>query len=265
MKAVVSSIVHEDPYMAGRQTAFEILGQLAPGGPGSGMGHQAVFASNGQEAVEIALAGPFDLVLMDCQMPLLDGYQATRALRSAPAGQKLPILALTAQTLPGDRDQCFAAGMDGYVPKPFNREMLAAEIARVLRVRGSAAAERMPSRPATESGLLSPKALEQLRGMNRRSPATAAQIVDLFRTEGTRILADLEAAAVAAEIGSISRLNHELLGSAGMIGAARVEAQARALEDHAKALDFAAVLAFLPEIERDLAETARLFEGALST
>jgi len=82
--------------------------------------HRVTVAGNGKIAVEYFQNGTFDLVLMDVQMPEMDGLEATRAIRQmeAKSGTRIPIIAMTAQTMKGDRDNCFAAGMDGFVSKP---------------------------------------------------------------------------------------------------------------------------------------------------
>ena len=83
-------------------------------------GHRVVVASNGREALEALRKDAFDLVLMDVQMPEMDGLEATRALRDLErvSGRHLPVIALTAHAMKGDRDRCLAAGMDGYLSKP---------------------------------------------------------------------------------------------------------------------------------------------------
>jgi CheY-like chemotaxis protein len=101
------------------------------------LGHQAVVTTNGEEALESWLAAksagaPYDLVLMDIQMPGLDGIEATKRIRSHEAGQagkRTPILALTANTLVEDRYACFEAGMDGFLVKPLDREKLSEALA----------------------------------------------------------------------------------------------------------------------------------------
>jgi two-component system, sensor histidine kinase and response regulator len=94
-------------------------------------GHKIVAVSDGKEAIEIVLREPFDLVLMDVQMPVMDGFQATAAIRSAEvgSGRHLPIIALTAHAMKEDRDRCLKAGMDGYLAKPVREDQLLSAIA----------------------------------------------------------------------------------------------------------------------------------------
>src|SRR6185312_3437638 len=96
-------------------------------------GHEVDVASDGKEAVEACLRGAYDLVLMDCQMPNLDGFEATREIRRREGkGRRLPVVALTASSLAGDREKCLAAGMDDHLGKPIDPEELDATLARWL-------------------------------------------------------------------------------------------------------------------------------------
>ena len=97
----------------------------------SSLGYESELAANGQEAFEMTQQGRYDVILMDCQMPVMDGYEATKAIRrSAGASSQAPIIAVTANALPGERAKCLIAGMDDYVPKPVNKEALQSAIER---------------------------------------------------------------------------------------------------------------------------------------
>jgi len=97
------------------------------------MGFEVVLAENGIEAVRAMAAGGYDAVLMDCQMPRMDGFEATREIRRREApGSRVPIIAVTANAMPGDRERCLAAGMDDYVPKPVKRDALTQALRRWL-------------------------------------------------------------------------------------------------------------------------------------
>jgi CheY-like chemotaxis protein len=108
------------------------------------LGHDVTVAANGEEALELWIAAeaadtPYDLVLMDVQMPKLDGIEATRKIREREAGRRTTILALTANALIDDRHACFEAGMDGFLIKPLDQDKLADELARLMAARHLAA------------------------------------------------------------------------------------------------------------------------------
>ena len=102
-------------------------------------GHNVTIAGNGKEALDRVLGASFDLVLMDLQMPEMDGLEATMAIRRQEAGspRRLPIVALTAHAMMGDRERCLEAGMDGYVTKPVQTQTLFQTMAEVLGLPGS--------------------------------------------------------------------------------------------------------------------------------
>jgi len=98
------------------------------------LGFESHIAANGQEALELLEKAPYDLVLMDCQMPVMDGFDTTRAIRKAETrtGKHLPIIAMTAHALEGSRDECLAAGMDDYLSKPVDAKRLKEMVERWL-------------------------------------------------------------------------------------------------------------------------------------
>lgn len=119
-------LVAEDDRISGR-LILKILGDL---------GYSADFASNGEEALEAFAPGKYALILMDMQMPIMDGIAVTEKIReieSKGAARNVPILALTANVMPGDRERCMAAGMDGYLSKPVQKDELAAKVASIIR------------------------------------------------------------------------------------------------------------------------------------
>jgi CheY-like chemotaxis protein len=87
-------------------------------------GHDVEVARDGRAAVDLARRKSYDLILMDLQMPGMDGFEATAAIRELPGLDRTPIIALTAHTMVGDRERCLAAGMEGYLPKPLDLEEL---------------------------------------------------------------------------------------------------------------------------------------------
>jgi CheY-like chemotaxis protein len=95
------------------------------------LGYSAEFAADGAEAIEAFAPGKYFAIFMDVRMPVMDGLDATRKIRERESGSRVPIIALTANVMPGDRDRCLAADMDDFISKPFKRDDLAAKLARV--------------------------------------------------------------------------------------------------------------------------------------
>ena len=106
-----------------RELAVDLLGKA---------GIAVTIAVNGEEALDWLGRAQFDAVLMDCQMPVLDGYAATRALRQHPELRKLPVIAMTANAMAGDREKAIEAGMNDHIAKPINVEQMFATLARWL-------------------------------------------------------------------------------------------------------------------------------------
>jgi PAS domain S-box-containing protein len=198
-------------------------------------GHDVVLVENGQAALDAVQNDlPFDLVLMDMQMPVMDGLAATRAIRAmeAPGGRRLPIVALTANAFASDLESCRAAGMDDHVAKPVSMDALLAAVDRWSSPTVTPAA---PS-PARR---FQPSAAVQAKYAAHR--AHTLEQVDALIRAGTFTLAEVEAAA---------ELLHKLAGTAGMFGETALGDRASELED--------GLLAW-PEAER----AARIAAGAV--
>ncbi|HTX57138.1 MAG TPA: response regulator [Candidatus Acidoferrales bacterium] len=211
------------------------------------LGYQAQIASNGSEAYELTGREHFDLVFMDCQMPVMDGFEATRAIRKREArtGTHLPIIAMTANALSSDRDACFAAGMDDYVSKPAATHDLRSALERWLRLRSG-------------TPVIDMERLMLLFDGNRAE--IAAFLADLVPS-AERLCSRIRAESDDA---TLRNLAHELKGAAGNAGATELAATARELEDLLKngragdrdAID--AALARIAEAQKRLAAAARM-------
>ena len=211
------------------------------------LGHHADIAANGLEAVEAVRRLPYDLVLMDCQMPDMDGFEATAAIRKLERdGRRIAIVAMTANAMQGDRERCLAAGMDDYLSKPVSADKLAAMLRRWLpaaptpRAAGETPAtpERPKASPAT-NGVRHPINLAQLESVV--GPDNRDEIRRYFRLylSSTEPLLAKMAKAVAARDGAeTARLGHAVKGGSGNVGAEEMAAVAADLEKAAKSGDW---------------------------
>ena len=199
-------------------------------------GHQVDIVGDGAQAIAAVQAHTYDLVLMDVQMPVMDGLAATAGIRALPQGRDVPIVAVTAHALAGDRERCLAAGMTGYLTKPFKAQDLFAVIeASVMSVPASPATLAVP--PAPDS----PVDLEGFRATMREADAedTVDAILATFVTALPGFLASLTAAVAAQDAPRIQRAAHNLKSAAGSIGAAGLATLLANMETAALAGDVA--------------------------
>ncbi len=185
-------------------------------------GHAVVTVSNGREALAALERESFDVVLMDVQMPEMDGFEATARIRAREehGGPRLPIIAMTAHAMKGDRERCLEAGMDGYVAKP----ILAAELFRVLDQLLGAAAP--PQESPAEAAFDREAALQRVGG----DEVFLAELIELFLQDYPRLLDEVRGALARNDADGLSRNAHALKGSASNFGAKPVCAAAQALE-----------------------------------
>jgi CheY-like chemotaxis protein/HPt (histidine-containing phosphotransfer) domain-containing protein/HAMP domain-containing protein len=210
------------------------------------LGIVASTAENGETAVAAIQAEPFDLVLMDCQMPVMDGYEATRRVRAwesaAPDGAprlRVPIVAMTANALLGDREKCLAAGMDDYLAKPIKRDVLAAVLAPWIKssLAASPAADRATS--AMDEGDLPPAAASTLdlaifAQLSELMGSELADIVDTYLRDTATQIAAMSAALAQGDFDGLRRCAHSLKSSSASVGAVAVQSASRALEAHGR-------------------------------
>ena len=213
---------------ANQMVASEILGRL---------GIELEIADNGREALEMARSGrgKYVAVLMDVQMPEMDGLEATRAMRSDPGLRDLPIIAMTANAMKSDLDACLEAGMNDHITKPIERKALLQTLRRWLPVAegafvacfaGRAARWRVPHHVPTLEGIDVAGSLERL-GLEL---ATFQRMLVRFADGQGAVLDALRAAVASGDPAAAARQAHAIAGAAGNLGADALRRAAKALE-----------------------------------
>jgi signal transduction histidine kinase/HPt (histidine-containing phosphotransfer) domain-containing protein/DNA-binding NarL/FixJ family response regulator len=228
----------------------------------------ATVADNGVAALDALRAQRFDLVLMDCQMPVMDGYEATRQIRLDPRYRDLPILAMTANALVGDRERSLEAGMNDHLTKPINANALYQSLAKWLLV--AQVKSNLPESLSSEC--LSPAPLPahlasamptESNSLPRLDIATAidnmAGMADLYAEAGGIFLTDsvaqtesLEQALASNDMVTARRAAHTIKGMAASLGAERLRQQAYELEHACVAGQPASVIAGVPALKQEL-------------
>jgi CheY-like chemotaxis protein len=226
------------------------------------MGHFARVASNGAEAITAVESEAFDLILMDVQMPEVDGFRAAAAIRAGEAarGGRTPIVAVTAHAVKGDRERCLAAGMDGYLSKPLRGQELRRIIDDVLR-EGRAHYSPGPgcdSAAGPTGGILdTATALALLEG----DEALFAELVDLYLGELPRLLAELRGALAAGELLAVGHGAHRLSGLAKTLASSAACDAAVRLEEASRKGDRAAVADSSAKVESQFTRLQRALAG----
>jgi CheY-like chemotaxis protein/HPt (histidine-containing phosphotransfer) domain-containing protein len=190
------------------------------------LGLQAAVAHNGREAIEMAAGHDYDAILMDCLMPEVDGFQATLRIREDEHARHVPIIAMTALSMPGDRERCLAAGMDDYLSKPIRRVALDAAIQRWLpadepRLNAQSNGNRDGLDPDSScqpaQDVLDRATIVQLR--EALTPEMREQLLDTFDCQQEQCICDLGEAVQHGDREEVRRLAHLLKGSSASLGA----------------------------------------------
>jgi CheY-like chemotaxis protein/HPt (histidine-containing phosphotransfer) domain-containing protein len=194
------------------------------------LGCRCSVANDGREAIEALGRDAFDVVLMDCQMPVMDGFEATAAIRLREAGKgeepRLPIIALTAGAIDGDRDKCLAAGMDDYLSKPFSMDQLEQTLRRWL-----------PEGPreAPRETHVDTQVLERLLEEAGGGPELMKRMIRAYLKDGPKRITAIREGMARADSAAVARAAHAFKSANANLGASRLNQMCIKLERHCRA------------------------------
>jgi two-component system sensor histidine kinase/response regulator len=240
-------------------------------------GHRVTTVPNGRAAVTTSAEQTFDLILMDVQMPEMDGFEATAAirLRERATGAHIPIVAMTAHAMTGDRERCLAEGMDAYVAKPLRPDDLLATIDGLLPALGAASgplrarAEPEPSRgsggpaegPAVAPSIDGSALLTDFGG----NATVLAEVIGVFLSDAPVQAEALRKATQAGDVEAVAKAAHALKGSVGLFSKGAAYEAARAVEQAARAGDLRGARAGYTGIRDELSRVTEDLEALLTT
>lgn len=221
-----------------------------------GLGLTADIAGNGQEVLAMRARKQYDLILMDCQMPVMDGFQATAGIRAreGDGGARMPIIALTANAMEGDRMQCLAAGMDDYLAKPYTMAQLQQVLSRWLP-----AAAIPDTRAAIDDGHL-----ERLRELDAAGgPDLARKIARVYLNTSVSIMTRLDQAIDDADDEGLRHAAHTLKSSSANVGAVALSELFKQLESRGAVVDPEAARATFDAARREYARAVSELQALL--
>jgi two-component system, sensor histidine kinase and response regulator len=217
-------------------------------------GYVVTVVNNGREALDAHAQGAFDLILMDCHMPEMDGFEATREIRvreAAAHSKRMPIVALTANAMAQDREACLKAGMDDHLSKPFSMATLQDMLDRWMP-RGAQAPAPVAPAPAKTAEVIDRKVLDELSKVRTNGkPELLARVINLYLTESPKLLQKLKAAAGAANAPEIAGVAHSLKSSSANVGAKMLSRYCADLEASARRADTEEARKILTKVETE--------------
>ncbi len=216
------------------------------------LGCAAHSAENGRLALEAMNAAAYDAVLMDCQMPVMDGLTATAEIRRREqhsGGARVPIIALTANAMEGDRERCLAAGMDDFLSKPFSQQQLATLLRRWLALRALPESER---RDLSRVPLIDPGVLRNIAALAK--PALLNSMIDLYLRHSPGLIEAIESAAANMQADALSQAVHTLKSSTANLGGTRLAMVAKECEVLVREGGISQAAPIVPRIRREYQE-----------
>jgi CheY-like chemotaxis protein len=218
--------------------------------------HSVVVANNGREALELLEKDTFDLVLMDMQMPEMDGFEATRRLREKEksTGRRQAVVAMTALAMNGDRERCLAVGMDGYISKPIRPQ----ELDELLDGYIAKKTAEMPEPEGEVSGSVD---VEQLMDRIDDDRNFLAELVDIFRREYPQNVKAVKTAIDSRNAPELQCAAHALKGALGNLSACDASAMAADLERMGSTVDLTNAQSTLDRLVAELTNVTRALEA----
>jgi PAS domain S-box-containing protein len=221
-------------------------------------GYRVTVVNNGREALDAHAQGAFDLILMDCHMPEMDGFEATRELRGrerSSIGRRVPIIALTANAMAQDREECLNAGMDDHLSKPFSMQTLQDKLDRWMpqaASKQSEAAELAARATVNAAEALDRQVLDQLSKVRTNGkPELLARVINLYLIESPKLMQKLKQAAGTGDAPEIVRCAHSLKSSSANVGAKVLSRYCEEIEGSGRRADIEETRKILSEIETE--------------
>jgi CheY-like chemotaxis protein len=208
-------------------------------------GHSVALAQDGAEAVRLHAAGDFDLILMDVQMPRMDGFEATRKIRDNERGhsQHIRIIAMTAHAVKGDRERCLAAGMDSYISKPVRKSELVSELLQ-------SGQDLDPKPPGTPIEVLDKRSALEFIGGDQQ---LLSQLCETFLEQSPKLLNSVRQAVQDRRPQEVSMLAHTIKGSVSIFAARKATDAASRLEQIGKSNDLSQADEAVESLTQELA------------
>jgi CheY-like chemotaxis protein len=222
-------------------------------------GHKVTVVGNGREALDALAESAFDLVLMDVQMPVLDGLGAVKELRSKEIGTQFhqPVVALTAHAMKGDRERYLAAGMDGYLSKPIRQQELDDVLDSYFPAQDVSQVEESIPEPIDTESIDQADLMKRIGG----DVAFLAELTDLFRSEYPQLIADAKQALKAGNAEGVMRAAHSLRGALANLAATGPSASSAVLEEIGRSGDLTTAGAAIDRLEAELRDVVRTLES----
>ncbi len=236
------------------------------------LGYRTEVVPDGAKAVEALSNGKYAAVLMDVQMPEMDGYEATKEIRRRElgTGRHVPIIAMTANALERDREKALSAGMDDYLPKPVKREQLGEVLKRWVSPQhddepGKSAPLRRRDTSADEPAV-DPEVIAELRELqNQGSPGLLGELIKIFLREVSTQLSVMEQAVEEGDAKAVRRVAHTLKGSSGNMGAKKMKALSGHLQGVGVSGDLSHALQLIHQLKEEFGEVRQALKAELRT